>query len=93
MNKIEILQAMDTEQNPLYWTKKEQDDAIDAAIEAMEKIDIPKQVLKSRCEQCSNDCNGCEEYTDRCSSCKESISNDVGYEYPFCPERGQKLIW
>lgn len=28
-----------------------------------------------------------------CPTCKECINDDSGYEYPYCPECGQKLDW
>jgi len=37
MTTIEILNAMNTEQQPLHWTKAEQNNAINEAEEALEK--------------------------------------------------------
>jgi len=45
MNGIDILQAMNIiEQQPLHWTKKEQNNAIDLAVGSIEKVNKIKEL-------------------------------------------------
>lgn len=63
MTNIEILQAINTEQNPLYWTKQEQNVAINEAVEAIEKQIPKKPDAEDCCILCSTylkDDNGVE---------------------------------
>jgi hypothetical protein len=56
------------------------------------KKEVEKQVIKSKCYNCDIDClDNCQERTDRCPNCKESISNDLDWEFKYCPYCGQKL--
>lgn len=75
MDSIEILPGMNTEQNPLHWTKKNQNDAIDEAVAAIEKQYRPKKVIirelgQRYCPVCGN--NGADYMY--CRDCGQKLS-------------------
>lgn len=99
MNEIEILTAINLEiQNPLYWTKEEQNEAIDLAISALEK-------------QIAKPCTYCQEkdvtifYNDLLTV-KMDCDNELEIEFQdgretkiewikieCCPKCGRSLDW
>ena len=75
MDSIEILPGMNTEQNPLHWTKKNQNDAIDEAVAAIEKQYRPNKVIirelgQRYCPVCGN--NGTDYMY--CRDCDQKLS-------------------
>jgi len=75
MDNIEILLAMNTEQNPLHWTKKEQNNAIEEAVTAIEKQYHEKKVItrglgQRYCPVCGN--NGADYMY--CKDCGQKLS-------------------
>ncbi len=72
----------------------DQKTATKLAISALRK-QVPKQVKFSKCTTCySGTCEDCEDDgVDKCPTCNESLSNDGGKEYDFCPYCGQALDW
>ena len=89
MTNIEILQAINTEQNPLYWTKQEQNTAIENAVEALEK-QIPKALRH-------HPWVGIDGVPyDLCPTCKNNLCTTgmlANKKTKYCPECGQKLKW
>lgn len=80
MNVIEILQGMNSNQIPLHWTKKEQNEAIEMAVDAVKK-QIPQQQFY--------------EYDTEfiCSCCGAEVEENDITILKFCPECGQRLKW
>ena len=74
MDSIEILQAMNTEQNPIHWTKNEQNNAIDEAVAAIEKQHTKKVITRGLgqryCPVCGN--NGADYIY--CKDCGQKLS-------------------
>ena len=74
MDSVEILQAMNTEQNPIHWTKREQNNAIDEAVAAIEKQRTKKVIIRGLrqryCPVCGN--NGADYMY--CKDCGQKLS-------------------
>lgn len=80
MTNIEIIHAMNREQQPLYCTKKEQNTAVDAAVEALEK-QVPQNVItyaktnRADCPVCGATVRGIDKnWGDWCSKCGQKLN-------------------
>lgn len=89
MTNVEILQAINTEQNPLYWTKQEQNAAINEAVEAIEK-QTPKQPQNIKSIKFTGSIR--EQFKKgACPCCGCAVDTDD--DLRFCSECGQRLDW
>lgn len=63
-------------------------------VEEVSSRNTPTLILPKLCWECEkDDCSGCNHECNRCPSCKDSLDTDIGEQYKFCPNCGQRLEW